>query len=773
MNADVSFGRWLEKRRKALDLTREELAQKVGCSVSGLRKIENDARHPSKQLAELLALALDIPEGQRRAFLRVARGELSLDKVPASLPLPNLELLQPPTAFSKHIPIPPTPLIGRETELAALRQMLGDPQCRLMTLVGPGGSGKSRLAIEVARNSDIPSLGGVAFVPLAGVGSTDLILPAIASALDFKFDDPREPYEQLLKYLKEKQMVLILDNLEYLLDGAGIISEMIEYAPNVKVLCTSREQLNLHGEWVFEVKGLSVPQSAEGTQFDDSSAVRLFLQRANQVKATLSLKNEDRAAIVRICKLVEGMPLAIELSAVWTRTLSFQEIALEIEKNLDFLSTNMRDIPERHRSLRAVFDHSWRRLSKEEREVLMKLTVFQGGFTRELAEQVANANLTMLSALIMKSLVHRLNEQRYDLHEAIRQYGLIQLELAHSVEQTRAVHLQTFIHLAETLEPELSQSEQHRWLAYLEIEHDNFRAALRWAFDSGDIVSSLRLTGALWRFWFMHSHFIEGSQWLERALQNADPGADPALRAKVLNGAGLLAYYQNYFDQAKSKLEECLALQSHLSEYDIAYAQMTIAYIAHDQLDFTRAASLYAEALQRFRRLNDAYGIIRALNCQGVLAFDMGNLDTAARLFSECLALARERKDKGNMALAITNLGWTAALQGDEMAIGLCQEAMRSYHELGNKLGIAFCLEGVGAGCILVSQLERAVQLFSAANILRKTIAAFLGGTHALHVEAMLQRARNALPKETFVSAWARGEALSLEQAIELALASS
>ena len=773
MEVEISFGLWLQKRRKALDLTREELAQKVGCSVSGLRKIENDARHPSKQLAELLALALNIPADERPAFLTIARRGLSLERSKFQTPLPSLNLLHPPATFSRHMPVPATPLIGRETELAALRQMLGDSQCRLITLVGPGGSGKTRLAIEVACNSDIPSPDSVAFVPLAGVGSTDLIIPAIASALDFTFDGPNELHRQLLNHLKEKQTFLILDNLEHLLDGVGIISDMIEYAPKVKVLCTSREQLNLHGEWVFEVRGLPVPPSAEGPQFDHSSAVRLFLQRASQVKAIRTLRNEDRAAIVRICKLVEGMPLAIELSAVWTRTLSLQEIALEIEKGLDFLSTNMRDIPERHRSLRAVFDHSWRRLSNEEREVLMQLTVFQGGFTRELAEQVANANLSMLSALIMKSLVHRLDEQRYDLHEAIRQYGSIQLELAHKVEQTRAVHLQTFVHLAETIEPELSQSEQHRWLAYLEIEHDNFRAALRWAFDSGDIESSLRLTVALWRFWFIHSHFIEGSQWLEKALQSTDPGANPALRAKVLNGAGLLAYYQNNFDQAKSKLEECLALQSHLSEHDIAYAQMTIAYIVHDQFDFTRAASLYAEALRRFRRLNDAYGIIRALNCQGVLAFDMGNLDTAASLFNECLVLARERKDRGNMALAITNLGWTAALRGDETAMGLCQEGMRLYHELGNKLGIAFCLEGVGAGCILVDQSERAVQLFSAANILRQTIATLLGGTHALHVEAMLQRARNALSKETFVSAWARGEALSLEQAIELALVSS
>ncbi|HEX6036080.1 MAG TPA: tetratricopeptide repeat protein [Anaerolineales bacterium] len=400
----------------------------------------------------------------------------------------------------------------------------------------------------------------------------------------------------------------------------------------------------------------------------------------------------------------------------------------------------------------------------------MKLSVFQGGFTRELAERVANANLEMLSTLIMKSLVHLIGEGRYDLHEAVRQYGLIQLKLANMAEQTRAAHLETFMHLAETIEPELTHGEQYRWLAYLETELDNFRAALRWAFDSGNTASILRLTGALWRFWHMRSYFVEGSQWLEKTLQMTEVGINPALRAKVLNGAGLLAYYQNHFDQAKSRLEECLALQSHLNERDIAYAEMTLAYVVHDQFDFNCASLLYMKALERFRRLDDSYGIIRTLNGQGALAFDIGDLDTAASLFRECLALARECKDRENMALAITNLGWTAAIRGDETAIGLCQEAMMLFHEQGNKLGVAFCLEGIGAGFTLASQPERAVHLFGAASAIRKMIAALPGGTHGRHVESILQRVRSTLPKETFAPCWAEGEAMSLEQAIELAL---
>jgi predicted ATPase/DNA-binding XRE family transcriptional regulator len=771
MQVEVSFGLWLQKRRKALDLTREELAQQIGCSVSALRKIETDERHPSKQLAELLAHALNIPEDGRSTFIKAAREEVSVDKLQLPHPLPDLNLLKSPKAFSKQIPISSPPLFGRETELATLRQMVADSQCRLITLVGPGGCGKTRLAIELARSPGREFLHGSVFVPLVSINSSDLIVPAIVNALELNLDGLGKSYKELLSYLRDKQIFLVLDNVEHLLDGIWIISEMIQYAPQTTVICTSREQLNLHDEWVFAVRGLSLPQSMDAADFQRSSAVNLFLQRARQVGAGLHLNAADREAIVHICQMIEGMPLAIELSAVWARSLSFQEIALEISKSLDFLSTNMRDIPERHRSLRAVFNHSWERLTREEQNVLMRLSVFQGGFTRELAEQVAQTDLDMLSGLIMKSLLQRTMEERYDLHEAVRQYALVQLEMAKCDQQPRNAHLQAFIRLAETVNPELTLSKRERWLAYLEIEHDNFRAALDWAFASGDAISSLRLTSALWRFWFMHSYFVEGSIFLERALQISDSAHSSTLRASVLNGAGLLAYYQNQFDRAKSRLEECLALSSHLSERDIAYAQLTLAYVVHDQLDFTRAGLLYVEALQRFRRLDDPYGIIRALNGQGVLALDMGGLDTAADLFNECLTLARAYNDRGNQALALTNLGWTAAIRVDERTVAFCQEALMLYHEVGNKLGIAFCLEGIGAGLTIANQPEPAAQLFGAAYALRQAIAALPSGTHASHLESIIQKARDSISASDFAAERSKGEAMSLDVAIEYAIA--
>jgi non-specific serine/threonine protein kinase len=269
----------------------------------------------------------------------------------------------------------------------------------------------------------------------------------------------------------------------------------------------------------------------------------------------------------------------------------------------------------------------------------------------------------------------------------------------------------------------------------------------------------------------MHSHFMEGSAFLEKALQIRGSADSSTLRASVLHGAGLLAYYQNRFDHAKSRLEECLALASHLSERDIAYAQLTLAYVVHDQLDFTRAALLYVEALQRFRRLDDTYGIIRALNSQGVLALDMGDLDRAADLFYECLSLARAYNDRGNQALALTNLGWTAAIRADEIAVALCQEALMLYREVGNKLGIAFCLEGIGAGLTIANQPERAAQLFGAAYALRQAIAALPSGTHARHLESTIQKARDSMSASEFAAERSKGESMSLDVAIEHAIA--
>ena len=407
-----SFGEWLRQRREALRLTRPELAECAGCSVSALRKIEADERRPSRQLAELLAGCLHIGPEEQPTFIDAARGARRVARLgrparrpsplPAATPPPSSGVADsaPPAGPDWNLPAPATRLVGREAELAALAQLLDDPTCRLLSLVGPGGIGKTRLAIEAACDLWQRFADGVFFASLAGTSSSEFMVPAIAQAVALNFAGPADPRVQLANYLRNKQVLLLLDNLEHLLEGVDLLVEMLEETPGVKLLVTSRERLELQAEWVFEVQGLPVPAEDEVERLEKYSAVQLFLQRTRQAQVAFELSTEDRAHVARICRLVEGMPLAIELAAAWVPVLSCAEIADEIARSIDFLTTTMRDVPERQRSIRAVFDHSWHLLSEEEQQVLRPMSIFRGGFTRQAAEAVAGAGLPLLSALL-------------------------------------------------------------------------------------------------------------------------------------------------------------------------------------------------------------------------------------------------------------------------------------------------------------------------------------------------------------------------------------
>ncbi|MGH8631367.1 MAG: ATP-binding protein, partial [Burkholderiales bacterium] len=412
------------------------------CSVATIRKIEADERRPSRQIAELLAEVLEIAPDERDIFMKVARGERRVDRLAPPIQTTRLRdlatagLLDYTTARPRdNLPTPPTPLIGRERELAEMARLLGDPQCRLLTLAGPGGIGKTRLAIEAADHQREAFADGAHFVSLAPIRSAEFIVPAIADAIGFAFYGAEDPKAQLLNYLSGKAPLLVLDNLEHLLEGVALLAEILERGPAVKLLATSRERLNLHGEWVLDIQGLPFPDEAGSAEVEGYSAVALFVQTARRAHVDFVLAAEERPAVARICRLVEGMPLGIELAAAWVRTLSCREIAQEIERNLadprqgmDFLAASMRDVPERHRSIRAAFDHSWNLLSAEEQQVMRQLSVFRGGFRREAAEQVAGATLPLLSALVDKSLLRRTEAGRFDLHELVRQYAAAQLQ---------------------------------------------------------------------------------------------------------------------------------------------------------------------------------------------------------------------------------------------------------------------------------------------------------------------------------------------------------
>jgi predicted ATPase/transcriptional regulator with XRE-family HTH domain len=532
MAPPTSFGAWLERRRKSLDLTRDRLGRRVGCSVSALRKIEGDERRPSRQLAELLAANLDIPAESRQTFVRVARGELTVDRLgPASLAASaNQTADYDASRTFSNLPVPATSLVGRERELAATCRLLGDPECRLLTLIGPGGVGKTRLAIAVASACSPLFADGVYFVPLASLSSPAYIETAIASALGLSLSGAATPRAQLLRFVQTKALLLVLDNLEHLLDGAGLLAEILEHASRVKLLVTSRERANLYGEWAVEVEGLPISSERWSDIVQDSSAVALFAQRARQAQADFEMSAEERPWIHRICQLVEGMPLGIELAAAWVRVLPCSDIARKIERNLDFLATTVRDAPERHRSMQAVFDHSWRLLSDEERRVLHRLSVFRGGFRREEAEPVAGASLAVLASLSDKSLLHHSEHGRYDLHEFVRQYAGDYLAMSGDEMETRRRHARAYLALAEQAEPALlwRKTVEQPWRLRLEHETHNVRAALEFCqSDAAQTEEALRLVAALGRFWYLDGRWDEGRRWLSSRRRRIN-GSAPA-----------------------------------------------------------------------------------------------------------------------------------------------------------------------------------------------------------------------------------------------------
>lgn len=611
----------------------------------------------------------------------------------------GLERLALPAERPHTLPPQPTPFVGREEELAEIARLLDDPGCRLLTLTGPGGIGKTRLAIQAASEQIDEFADGVYFVALAGLDSADLLITAIGAAIKYAFSPQGDPKRQLLAHLREKEMLLVLDNFEHLLDGVGLLAEILAAAPEVSVVVTSRERLNLHGEWVFELRGLAAPETEETEAVESYSAIQLFAQSARRVDRTFVVGEAERPSVVSICRLLEGLPLGIELAAGWVRLLSCREIAAEIERDMGFLSTALWDLPARHRSLRAVFEHSWKLLSKEEQRVFSKLAVFRGGFLREAGERLATTTLLTLSALLDKSLLRRTATGRYELHELVRQFALEKLADAGELETTRNTHLALFLELAERAESAFNGPEQARWLNRLEAESDNVRAALEWALGGEEIEVGLRLVAALYRFWYWRGHLSEGRRWLEAALEVAARRAVPpsaALRARVMHAAGVLADEQGDRDRAVAHYEASLALRREVGDKGGQAASLnSLGGIAWQRHDYERARALFEESLALRRELGQREWFAAPLSNLGLVALALGEYAQAEALFEESLAIDRELGDTMGIASDLCHLGTVTLDQGHcDRARALYGESLRLRQELGDKEGIAYCLEG-------------------------------------------------------------------------------
>lgn len=736
----ISFGLWLKERRKRLDLTQADLANCVGCSMMTIRKIEADERRPSRQIAELLANCLDIPVAERPTFLKVARAELRVDrltKISPTEPADRVSGASPPR-LTPPLPTPLTPLVGREHELAAIAGLLQDTHCRLLTLVGPGGIGKTRLALEAAANQQAAFANGVYFASLAGVGSAEFIVPTIANGLGFAFAGPTDPKIQLLTYLRDKHLLLVIDNLEHLLgaeEATTSLGDMLQVAPRLKLLVTSRERLNLQGEWVFEVQGLPLPPLDQVESPAAYSAMTLFVQSAQRLQADFNLTAETQPAVAHICRLLGGLPLGIELAAAWVRMLSCQEIASEIGRSLDFLAASTRDAPERHRSIKAVFDHSWQLLRAAEQGALRQLSVFRGGFRREAAEVVAGATLPILSALVDKSLLRRSAAGRYDLHELIRQYAATHLA-ANAPEEvaTRDRHCSYYARLLQERAGPLQSHLQQETAADLNTEIDNLRQGWDWAVRHGKLIEIKQSLETLFWLYELRCWSQEGVAIFGRAVERlrlscTDASVTAATEqtgalAQALAKEGWFCFRQGRYEQALDRLRQSLdLLRSHSDQVALANTLTYLGIVSQRMGDYTGARHFFNEGLTIKQSLGDPWGIAFCLTNLGIVAYALGEYGEVERHLREALPIWRTVGDPRGISFCLIFYGPLLAQGLGRHAEGrqVLREGLAISQASGDRWGMATALNHLG----LVITLEENADLAEAQQLLHESLVLY------------------------------------------------
>jgi predicted ATPase/DNA-binding XRE family transcriptional regulator len=744
------LGRLLKRLRAQQDLTQEALAERVHCSVQTIRFFESGRRRPSWEMAELLADALQVPANEREAFIRTAR---LAPQDAAETPTPAVETPAPlPTAATVRLPRPLTPLIGRGAECALLEALLIREQRRLVTLVGTGGIGKTRLALHIAHWLADRFPDSAAFVSLASVQQVAEIPTAIARVLGVTLAGDSELLEQLDVLLERQALLLVLDNFEHLLRDDGdaavdLVSQIVTRAPGVQLLVTSTERLRLAAESLVELSGLVTTDDATASgDIVPAEAIMLYIERARQVAPDFALTPANRAAVTRICTLLEGMPLGLELAASWARMLTTEEIAAEIAHSLDFLTLSERGAPVRHRSLRAIFDHTWRLMSPEEQRVLPRLALFHGGFARAAALEIAGATLMQLAALIDKSVlrVAETKEEggaqnvRYSLHGLLRQFLAEKLEIAGETNAMRRAHALYFTALAEQAYLHQFGKDTAGWQRRLALEQGNLAQALTWTLTEGhDAELGLRLAGALSRSWRLSGEWRQGCAWLALALAQAE--GDAAARARALVGMGECCHALSDYGQAERCLREGLALWQQVGDAQwIAWTLFQIGVLVSSQGNIAEATATLEASLDLYRQRGERWGVATVLNQLGAVAVGAGDYVRAARYLDEAIPLMRVLgQGRTGMAVSLNALGRTVLAQGEVgRAIALFEEALVIFRQRNVREGMAWSHINLALAHLQSANLETTRRDLGRCLVIYEELEMVIGLTATLNVLA-------------------------------------
>jgi predicted ATPase/DNA-binding CsgD family transcriptional regulator len=668
-----------------------------------------------------------------------------------------------------NLPAQPTPLIGRTREIAAATALLRRADTRLLTLIGSGGAGKTRLGLQVAEVLQADFADGVVFVALAPVSDPSLVAAAIAQTLDIQESGGRSLGDLVQDWLREKRMLLLLDNFEQVLAGALFLATLLREAPNLKIIVTSRERLNLRGEQMFAVAGLSLPADdrADLAQATEYGALMLFTHIASALTPDFELTDAALPAVLRICRLLEGLPLGIELAAPWTRLLSCEEIAQEIAQNLDFLNTSAHDVSARHQSLRAVFMQSWEQLAPAEQHALRRLSIFRSSFTREAAATVCGelrienedlrndsgaqstkilnsqfSILNLLASLVDKSLVRSIasggaNTARYEIHEILRQYAAVQLDRAGEASATAERHAGYYLTLLEARTLDLRGPRQLDALAVIGAEIEQMRVAWRWAVARADIAAIGRAIDSLFHFYDMRSWFAEGADMFRaarRALEAGEPSDGGLVWARALAREGWFTFYLGRQAEARRLLEQSLdRLRSLDARAEMVFALNYLAAVCSYLGEHHRTDALCQESLAIAEALGDSYGQAVACNILGQSIYWRGDHATARQWFQRSLTLGQQLGNRWHLAFSLTYLGNGAYALGEYAeARNLFEQSLRIREETGDARGMAICFNQLGDAAVALREYDQAGERYSQALALFREIGNQWGRASAL-----------------------------------------
>lgn len=773
------FGELLRRHRAAAGLTQEELAERAGLSVRGLRYLERGLHRPYRDTVQRLLEVLALPPEDNRLLAQAARpGGVSA------------------LAGDRHaggVPVPPSPLIGRERDVAAVAGLLRRADVSVATLTGPGGVGKTRLALEVAAGLRAAFTGGVVWVPLAALTDPTLVPSAVAQALGLTETGALPVQEALTISLRDRPVLLLLDNFEHVAAAAGLVSDLVAGCPHLKVLITSRAALGLRSEHEYFVAPLPAPDVTQRLSVHElaaNPAVDLFLRRGQAVKPDFALTQDNGAAVAEICRRLEGLPLALELAAPRIRVLPPPAMLARIEHRLTFLTGGAVDLPERQRTMRETIGWSYDLLTTSERKLFRSLAIFDGGCGLPAIEELCDtadappeleASLELLdgveslqrnSLLLQEEPVADV-EPRFRMLETIREYGLERLAASGAEQELRQRYVDYFLSFAEEAARGFFSPATTLWLDRVESDHANLRTALRWCIEHKDAERGLRLAAALWCFWYVRGHATEGRQLLAVLLGLPEAATASTPRAQALLGAGQLALTQGDHTAAWTSLQESIALYRSIgNERGTADALLAAGFVARLQEEYQTATTLLDEGLTLARATGHAFIAAACLHHLGMIAGDVHHdNDAARRLLEESLALYLALDFPRFIALVLLSLGAVALAEADhDRAHDMLRRSLTGMNQVGEKLGIPGALDTFGHLAITQGQTERAVRLAGAAERLRAT-----SGTQSWPVEQRtraqwLASARRTLDETAYQAAWEQGKTMNREEAIAYAL---